>query len=96
MQPKWKFSEIIFIQIIHVIFIPSSLVQIYCLFMTMATKKRKYCNDFIDIGFTSIMVRGVEQPQCVICMKVLAPESMKPNKMRRHLEAEHPHLKDKD
>ena len=43
-----------------------------------------------------ITVRGVEQPQCVICMKVLASESMKPNKMRRHLEAERSHLKDKD
>ena len=62
----------------------------------MATKKRIYSDDYMTYGFTSIIVRGVEQPQCVICMKVLPSESMKPNKMKRHLEAEHPHLKDND
>ena len=61
----------------------------------MATKKLIY-SDCITYGFTRISIRGVQQLQCVICMKVLASESMKLNKMKRHLEAEHSHLKDND
>lgn len=57
------------------------------------TKKRKYrkCDDsYLDIGLTAIEINGDERPQCVICMKVLAPECMLPSKLKRHLETVHP------
>ena len=30
-------------------------------------KKRKYSEDFLSYGFTSIVTAGIEKPQCVIC-----------------------------
>ena len=46
-------------------------------------------------GFTDIVNAGVERPQCVICLEVLANESMKPAKLQRHLQSKHPNLMDK-
>ena len=45
--------------------------------------------------FTDIIIAGVERPQCVVCLEVLAHESLKPAKFQRHLQTKHPHLKDK-
>ena len=61
----------------------------------MSVRKRKYSNDFLKWGFTDIVIAGVERPQCVLCLEVLAHESMKPAKLQRHLETKHPALKDK-
>ena len=61
----------------------------------MSVRKRKYSNDFLKWGFTDIVIAGVERPQCVICLEVLAHQSMKPAKLQRHLETKHPALKDK-
>ena len=58
-------------------------------------RKRKYVEDYINFGFTSIISAGKEKPQCVVCSEVLSEESMKPNKLRRHLESKHPKLKNK-
>ena len=58
----------------------------------MATKrapKRAYSDDYLKFGFTSIVTEGIEKPQCVICLKVLSAESMKPFQLRRHFEKEH-------
>ncbi|KAG7160450.1 SCAN domain-containing protein 3-like 1 [Homarus americanus] len=44
---------------------------------TSGAKKRKY-NDDINYGFTSILAVGIEKPQCVLCLKVLANDSMRP------------------
>ena len=65
--------------------------------MAMANnkRKRKYVEDYINFGFTSIISAGKEKPQCVVCSEVLSEESMKPNKLRRHLESKHPKLKNK-
>ncbi|KAL1264119.1 hypothetical protein QQF64_004474 [Cirrhinus molitorella] len=41
------------------------------------------------------MVGDEERPQCVVCLKILASDSMKPNKLRRHLETLHHEHKDK-
>lgn len=38
---------------------------------------------------------GVEQPQCVLCCRVLSNESMKPSKLIRHFQANHGQYKDK-
>ncbi|XP_039180852.1 zinc finger BED domain-containing protein 5-like isoform X2 [Crotalus tigris] len=59
-------------------------------------KKRKYNKDFLQYGFTSIISEGIEKPQCVICCKVLSAESMKPNKLKRHFDTNHPSFTSKD
>ncbi|XP_067131393.1 zinc finger BED domain-containing protein 5-like [Centruroides vittatus] len=52
-------------------------------------KRRKYDDSYLDFGFTSINENDKERPQCVLCMKVLAPECMLPSKLKRHLETNH-------
>ena len=59
-------------------------------------KKRSYSDSFLKYGFVSIVDQGIEKPQCVLCMKILSPESMKPSKLKRHLETKHTDCKDKD
>ena len=49
------------------------------------TKSRKYNDSYLDFGFTFILQNDKKKPQCVICSKVLASESMLPNKLKRHL-----------
>ena len=54
-------------------------------------KSRKYDESYISLGFTSNVVGGEGRPVCVLCLKTLAVvASMKPNKMKRHLETTHP------
>lgn len=36
-----------------------------------------------------------DRPQCVICNNILAKESLKPSKLKRHLETQHAELTDK-
>ncbi|XP_023214390.1 uncharacterized protein LOC111617309 [Centruroides sculpturatus] len=52
-------------------------------------KYRKYDDQYLDFGFTYVSKGNVELPQCVVCHKVLAAESMLPNKLKRHLETVH-------
>ncbi|XP_051017344.1 protein ZBED8-like [Acomys russatus] len=59
-------------------------------------KKRRYNEDFLQYGFTSIITAGIEKPLCVICGGVLSAESMKPNKLRRHFDSKHPTFAGKD
>ena len=59
-------------------------------------KKRKYNEDFLRYGFSSLVTAGIEKPQCVICNEVLSAESMKPNKLKRHFDSKHPSFADKD
>lgn len=58
---------------------------------SVKTKCRKYNQTYIQFGFTELGNR----PQCVICSETLSAESMKPSKMKRHLETKHSALKDK-
>ena len=53
-------------------------------------KSRKYSNTYLDFGFTFILQNGEEKLQCVICNKILASESMLPNKFKRRLTSSHP------
>ena len=65
----------------------------------MATKlapKRPYSVDYMKFGFTNIIIGGIEKPQCVLCLKVLSAESMKPFQLKRHFEKEHPTYSDRD
>uniref|UniRef100_K7GAE1 Uncharacterized protein n=1 Tax=Pelodiscus sinensis TaxID=13735 RepID=K7GAE1_PELSI len=57
--------------------------------------KRKYSADYIKFGFTCQEKEGVDLPQCVIC-SVLGNDSMKPAKLKLHLEKCHPNLLQKD
>ena len=59
-------------------------------------KKRSYSDSFLKYGFVSIVDQGIEKPQCVLRTKVLSPKSMKPSKLKRHLETKHTYCKDKD
>ena len=64
--------------------------------MTVIEKKyRKYDATYITFGFTSQYRNGEECPKCVICNKLLANESMLPNKLKRHLSSAHPSLVEK-
>lgn len=56
--------------------------------MSLNSRKRNYNEAFLDFGFTN--QNG--QPQCVICEVILSKESMKPNKLKRHLQTQHPEL----
>src|SRR6218665_3272721 len=62
----------------------------------LSVKKRKYMDEFLKCGFTSIVVAGIEKPQCVICNDVPSAESMKPNKLKRHFDTKHQTFSDKD
>ena len=39
---------------------------------------------------------GIQKPQCVVCNETLSADSMKPSKLKRHLETRHPELLSKD
>ena len=58
-------------------------------------KCRKYDDSYLDFGFTSTDVNDEERPQCVLCLKVLAPECMLPSKLKRHLETNHRNMEGK-
>ena len=46
-------------------------------------KRRNYSDSFLKYGFISNVPDGIEKPQCVLCMKVLSSESMKPSKLKK-------------
>uniref|UniRef100_A0A0K0EJ23 DUF4371 domain-containing protein n=1 Tax=Strongyloides stercoralis TaxID=6248 RepID=A0A0K0EJ23_STRER len=52
-------------------------------------RKRKYDESFLQFGFTFQNCKGNEQTLCLICNELLASESMKPSKLKRHLESKH-------
>lgn len=56
------------------------------------TKVRKYDEEYLQYGF--IEVEG--KPKCLICLRCLANEAMKPAKLKRHLETKHPDYVKKD
>jgi len=54
------------------------------------TKCKKYDEAYLALGFTVNVVGEEERPMCVLCLKTLAADSMKPTKLRRHIETMHP------
>ena len=64
--------------------------------MAGASRERPYQDKFIELGFYYVTDRGVQIPQCVICYEVLSSESMKRNKLQRHLSSKHAAYKDRD
>ncbi|XP_042213516.1 protein ZBED8-like [Homarus americanus] len=59
-------------------------------------KKRKYNDEYINYGFTSILADGIEKPQCVLCFKVLGNDSMRPSKLNHHLTIIHTQYAERD
>lgn len=57
-------------------------------------KKRKYRESYLALGFTTTMVGNEERPQRAVYPKILAADSLKANKIRRHLETTQPKHKD--
>ena len=53
------------------------------------TKKRSYNDSFLQYGFTFITENSEHRPLRLICNKVLASESLKPGKLKRHLQTKH-------
>jgi hypothetical protein len=41
------------------------------------------------MGFSVLNKDSEDRPRCVLCCEVLLNESMKPSKLRRHLETKH-------
>ncbi|GFW85421.1 zinc finger BED domain-containing protein 5 [Trichonephila clavipes] len=52
-------------------------------------KSRKYFQEYLNFGFTITVGNREEKPLCVICSKIFAADSMKPNKLKRHFETLH-------
>ena len=49
-----------------------------------SSKCRKYREEYLQYGFTCVVVDEIQHPQCVVCTEVLAHESLKPVKMLTH------------
>src|SRR6218665_852961 len=45
----------------------------------LSVKKTKYSDEYLKYGFTSIVVAGIEKPQCVICNDVLSAQQNRLN-----------------
>lgn len=56
---------------------------------------RSFSTDFIKFGFRRYENNKMVQPQCVVCGEILANESLKPSKLKRHLDTKHPNVKNK-
>ncbi|XP_060856041.1 zinc finger MYM-type protein 6-like [Metopolophium dirhodum] len=54
---------------------------------------RSYRTDFIKFGFQRYENNKMVQPQCVVCGEILANESLKPSKLKSHLDTKHPNYK---
>jgi hypothetical protein len=58
-------------------------------------KQRRYVDSYFDFSFTYTCKDNEERPQCVVCLKVLAAESMLPNILKRNLITAHSNLENK-
>jgi zinc finger BED domain-containing protein 5/7/8/9 len=72
------------------------LYRIFLVNINVMEKIRKYSEDYLKFGFSSVINNGIEKPQCVLCNAVLSVESMKPSKLKRHLETKHSEFASKD
>ena len=57
--------------------------------------RQKYSENFIKLGFTSMLINDEPRPQCVVCSEIFANESLKAGKLQRHIKAKHPKLIEK-
>jgi hypothetical protein len=52
-------------------------------------RKRRYVENFLEFGFTSIVRNNEELPVCVLCKKVLTKHSLRADKLKKHLVTQH-------
>lgn len=57
-------------------------------------KRRKYDPEYIAFSFTAIGTNA-DEPLCIVCLKTLSNDAMKPAKLRRHLTTMHSELASK-
>jgi hypothetical protein len=60
-----------------------------------STKLRRYDENYLSLGFTKTNINSEKRPQCVVSLIILSSDSMKPNKLKRHLETTHAELVNK-
>lgn len=60
-----------------------------------SASRRKYSEGYLAFGFSFNEQDGVILPQCVVCGELLSNESLKPCKLKRHLETKHFNLREK-
>ncbi|XP_042206655.1 SCAN domain-containing protein 3-like [Homarus americanus] len=48
----------------------------------MSSRKRVYSKAFLELGFTFIVDKGIQKPQCVVCNAILCKESMKDDRLK--------------
>uniref|UniRef100_H0WV22 Family with sequence similarity 200 member B n=1 Tax=Otolemur garnettii TaxID=30611 RepID=H0WV22_OTOGA len=62
-------------------------------FKKKKVSSRRYNEDYLKYGFVKCEKPFEnDRPQCVICNNILANESLKPSKLKRHLETQHAEL----
>ena len=59
------------------------------------SRKQVFKDKFLGYGFITITEKRIIKPQCVICLAVLCPESLKSSQLQKHLCNKHPELTDK-
>ena len=60
-----------------------------------AVCKRKHKAEFLNYGFAEMEDKAKSKPQCVICLKVRTPESMKKSQLKKHFDNLYPRLSSK-
>ena len=58
--------------------------------------KKRFSDDYVKYGFTSILDSGDEKGQCVLCYKILGNHSLRPLEFMLHLKKVHPEHKHKN
>ncbi|XP_072392220.1 zinc finger BED domain-containing protein 5-like [Diabrotica undecimpunctata] len=58
------------------------------------SKKRKYDESYLSFRFIPVEIAMNTDGQCVTCSKIMCNSSLVPAKLKRHLETNHPQLKD--
>lgn len=58
-------------------------------------KKRKYCDEYMNYGFSYVNDESGPKPKCVVCGEVLSNGCMKPSLLSRHLHTKHVSYKNK-
>jgi hypothetical protein len=58
-------------------------------------KIRKYSAQYLQYGFSWCEEEGNPKPVCLLCGSILSNQPMVPNKLKRHLQANHSHAASK-